>query len=250
MYMKITTLENDLYLYQIPAENEQRLGINLYVVCDGSDALLIDAGYRRQLTPVLADLGAKGIRAAAVLPSHYHPDHVDGIALLGRPAVYGNAFAAKTARDFFSGDALDAVCPTEIIDERSTLHFGRFTITFEHAPGHSDCSILIHINDAYLHVGDLYLRTDDGRPVLPYVKWPGVLDHIESLKRILRYKHKRILLSHGLCPVCQGRFETGVADRLAYLEALRDSNNTVSVDQATKGCAVPFTFRHWRDFVD
>ena len=78
---------------------------------------------------------------------------------------------------------LAVLSPDIFITSESKIQFGGYTLTFEEAPGHSDCSLLININNQYLLVGDLFIRTETGEEVLPYVQWSGVEQHIDSLKK-------------------------------------------------------------------
>lgn len=247
--MTIIKLEENFYLYHIKADIKNQLGQNIYVLIDNKEALLINAGYKKYVALVLEDLNSKGIKATKVLPSHYHPDHVEGIYGLDKPVVYGNKHAVETLKRMYKEEDVRILKPTVIIDDDFILEFGNFKLTFEHAPGHSDCSMLITINDKYLHLGDLYIKTDSDEDVLPYVAWKGVKDHIESLDKILVQKNKIFLIAHGVCPVEFEDLRIGIDDRKEYLNALIRSNNHISKEDAVKNCSRQFSFMKWRNSV-
>ena len=247
--MKIIKLAPNFFLYHIPSNSVNKLGQNIYALLDQKQALLIDTGYQDDCRLVLDDLTGKGIKVVKVVPSHFHPDHVEGLYLLDSPEVYGNAFAIESLQRFYEGKDLEILAPGVIIKEGYKLKFGEFELSFQHVPGHSNCSQLININDKFLHVGDLYMKSDLGEEVLPYVSWSGVKQHIESLDKVLLHKEKIFLLAHGLCPLEIEEIKIGISDRKEYLQSLLDSNNTISVEEAVKNCSRPFNFLKWREAV-
>ena len=247
--MNIVKLEENLIQYTVPSESEEKLGQNFYVLLNGSEALLIDAGYKPQCEQVLKDLEAKGVKVTAAVPSHYHPDHVEGIFLIDSPDVYGNSFAVATLKVFYTDSEVGVMAPTKLLKSGSVLEFGDHRLRFTTAPGHSDCTMLIDINNRFLHIADLYIRNDAGKDVLPYVKWNGVKKHIESLRSVLKYKDYTFLISHGLSPLSYPQLAEGINNRILYLQELLDSDNTATADEAVAKCSKPFLFMKWRAFV-
>lgn len=247
--MKIVKLQDNLLLYVIPSAYDNKVGQNFIVLVNGSEALMIDAGYRTQCREVIRDLSSKGITVKKVIPSHFHPDHVEGITLLERPQIFGNIHAKETLNNFYSYNEMRSLLPSVVLVDDSELRYGDFDLYFKNSPGHSNCSMLIIINDKYVHIGDLYIRKDNGDDILPFVKWPYVQQHIDSLNMLLEYKEKLFLISHGLCPIRFDELKVGIKNRLKYLQALLDSDNTVSAEDAVKNCSKPFSFLHWREFV-
>ena len=244
--MKKIEIEKDLFVYQFEPLEEGNVGSNIYVLANGSEALLIDAGYEHQLKQILQEINHR-YAIVGVIPSHFHPDHIDGIRLLNKPQIYGNQYAVDTIQLYMPED-LGILMPTKAIDHESTLEFGRFKLRFEHAPGHSDCSMLIHINHNYVHVGDLYITMNDGYDVLPFVKWANVPLHIQSLER-LKSIRGNLFLGHGVFSLDTDLAETGIDDRLSYLNTLLESDNKCTVQEALQKCKHPFCMTAWRDFV-
>lgn len=247
--MKIIELEKNMYVYSVPACFKNGLGQNICVLIDGCEALIIDTGYPDELYPVLNDLSLKGICVVKVLPSHFHPDHIDGISLIDNPVIFGNKYAVETLARFYTPDSFDSMLPDIVVDDELKVKFGNFEITFEHAPGHSDCSMLIFINNKYIHLGDLFIRDSEGNEVLPYVKWKSVGEHIASLNKILKHEGKTYLISHGPCPVEINDLKIGIENRKKYLQALIDSDNKILAADAVKDCSRIFQRMQWREDV-
>jgi glyoxylase-like metal-dependent hydrolase (beta-lactamase superfamily II) len=244
-----TELEKDFWLYQIPAIEENRLGLNICVLVDDKKVLLIDAGYERECQEVLDDLEKRHLEVVKVLPTHFHPDHVQGLFLMNQPIVYGHPLAKNTLKRFYEEDEMKVLSPTKIIEDQEIIEFGAFKIRCFYTPGHSDCSLLFVINNQYVHFGDLYIKMDDGRDVLPYVSWAGVEDHLKSFGKMKDHQDKTILISHGLCPVKKEDFIIGIKDRETYLQALLKSNNEIPAKEAVEGCKRPFEMMKWREAV-
>jgi len=247
--MKILKIEDNFWMYHIPAASEGKLGVNMCVLLDDKKALLIDAGYQKDARQVLDDLNNRGIEIVKVLPTHYHPDHVEGLLLMDSKEVYGNSFAIITLKRFYDEDEISKMAPNTIVDEDTKLTFGEYTLTFLHAPGHSNCSMLININNKYILLGDLYIKTDKGDDVLPYVAWADVKAHIDSLDNVPLQPNIKYLISHGTCPCSFDEIKIGISNRKIYLQALLDSDNTIAVDEAVKNCTKPFKFLKWRESV-
>ncbi len=247
--MKIIKLEKNMLYYHLPSMSTSRLGQNIYALLDGHKALLIDSGYKRECQLVLDDLLKRGIKVVSVVPTHFHPDHVEGITIMDHPKVYGHALAVKTLKRFYKED-YHIMAPTDMIDHKSVIIFGEFELTFEHAPGHSDCSMLVFINNKYMHLGDLYIRLDNGADVLPYATWKGAHDHMMSLDKVVNHIDRVALISHGLCPVNKQDLSRGIKDRKIYLEALLRTKNRASAKEAVEQCSQSFESLHWKKDTD
>lgn len=238
-------LEEDLFLYTFPAKSLGTLGRNIYLLLDGKRGLLLDCGYEVDMKELLDDL-QDDIEIVEVIPSHFHPDHIKGVTLLNHPKVYGNRHVKKTIRRFVGKEEIDNYMPTDQVKDGSLIEFGSFKLKLEYGPGHSECSMMIHINDKYLHVGDLYIKTDMGGEVLPYVSWKSMKTHMMTLKKIKAYKGYRLLISHGKSPVFEMDYKLGIDDRLKYMEAVIKANNRIAVIDAVKACERPFENMQWR----
>ncbi|MBN2796320.1 MAG: MBL fold metallo-hydrolase [Clostridia bacterium] len=236
-------LEENLILYTFDPDSEGRLGTNIVALIHEDDALLIDCGYEQHMKEVMSDLKQT---VKKVIPSHFHPDHVLGILELPGVEIYGNQHALEPL-ERYEPEHVSQLKPTNIIEDGDELAFGKFHLRFEHLPGHSNCTMAIHINETYCHIGDLYMTMNDGTDTLPYVEWSGVKTHIQSLESLS--KNRVYLLSHGKCPIAGEVFMEGLQNRIGYLKKVLDSENSCTTETATSHFTKPFKFLHWREFV-
>ncbi len=244
--MKKIELEKNFFVFQFDPIKVDSVGNNIYMLINDNEAVLIDAGYEHQMKQILKDIDGK-YNIEAIFPSHFHPDHIDGIQLLDTPEIYGNIHAVDTIKKYMP-ESLNLLKPTKILSNDTNITFGDFDLTFEYAPGHSDCSMIIYINDNYIHIGDLYITMNDGTDVLPFVSWTNVTKHFNSLKRIKELNHN-ILISHGKITIDYKDIQIGIEDRLSYLSKLLDSNNRCTVEEALEDCIRKFELTKWRKFV-
>jgi len=243
------TIEKDIIAYQFDAENHS-LGSNAYVFLDGKNALVIDALYTEYYSQLIDDLKENDIVIKAVLPSHYHPDHIEGLNLLDNVIVYGTDESIKTLNSFpYTEEEKSKMMPTDKVKFDDTISFGSHRFTLRRRPGHSDCSMFIEINDLFVHTGDYYLTTNSGEDSLPYVSWIGVSNHMEALMAMKTYKDKTFLMSHGYMTCKVDNLTEGIDNRLTYLKRLLDSDNNIGVEEAVQGMDCHFVNRVFRDYV-
>lgn len=240
--MKKYEIEENLWCFQLDASDPEHLGSNIYALIDNKDVLLIDTGYVNQMAEVLDALMAYNIQI--VIPSHYHPDHIDGARLIKNVKRYGNEHAEAALLKYMPDD-ID-LKPTHLTNGE-TFRFGNFEIELIEASGHSECSFLTRINNRYVHVGDLYMTRNTGKDVLPYVTYDNIEKHIDSLDKIKSLAKEQILLSHGQVKVDKDRYLVGIKDRKMYLKTILESHNKCSIDEAIEHLKKPFDFHKWRD---
>ncbi|MCK8060264.1 MULTISPECIES: MBL fold metallo-hydrolase [unclassified Fusibacter] len=153
--MKRIMIEENMIAYQHSGETEKNFGYNIYAFLDGQEALILDTAYSKHLTEVIKDLSQRNIKITAVLPSHYHPDHFEGIRMLEDVRIYGTQESLKTIEAFeLTKEEYEIYAPTHILKDKEILTFGEHRFEFQLVKGHSECSMFILINDKYLHIGD------------------------------------------------------------------------------------------------
>jgi len=248
--MKRVKISENLIGYQHEGKTDNSLGYNSYVFLNGKEALVLDTAYPEHLNHVIEDLKEEGIIITKVLPSHYHPDHFEGLRLLDGVEIFGTHYSLETLNEFeLSEDEEKIFRPTTFIKEGEEVWFGDHTFKIIIVQGHSDCSMFILINNQYLHIGDTYMTLNTGEHSLPYVAWDGVEKHMEALKELIKYNKHTIFLSHGsLCDSVENMM-SGIQDRIRYFESLLKSDNKVSVDEALLGTQNTFINHSWREYV-
>ena len=165
-------------------------GENGYIVWrDGvATAVAIDPG--NSAAPMLQLLAAEGLQLAAVLLTHAHLDHVEGVARLVRetaapvhlhPAdrfLYDHV--AQQAQQFgMRVEAPPAVDHDLIHDQK--LVVGDVTYHVVHAPGHSPGHVVFHVADAdCAFVGDVVFQGSIGRSDLPGGDFTQLIESIRE----------------------------------------------------------------------
>lgn len=193
--MEEIRLTEHLYMYQFPPEEERVLGQNIFVLYEGDECIVFDAGYERHMKQLLTTLEKYTIKN--VVCTHFHPDHCYGLNLLPKQNLIGSKHAIETLK-MFDDLENEFIVPNILIEEKTVLKFNEHVITLTLNPGHSNCGMLIDIDSEFLLIGDDYMTTNKNEPVLPYVA-ETIEQHIEALNNIIsNYKGYTLIPSHGV----------------------------------------------------
>lgn len=152
-------------------------GENCYVVWrEGeSAAVVIDPG--SGVPPVLDLLARESLRVEAILLTHAHLDHVEGVARLKHETaapIYlhpGDGFLYERAaqQGLAFGVRMDEPPPVDVhIRGSEELELGSVTYEVRHVPGHSPGHVMFLVQDAgCAFVGDVVFQGSIGRTDLP-----------------------------------------------------------------------------------
>ena len=173
-----------------------------YLVTEGADAILIDAGL--PVACVRAALDKTHATLRAVLLTHGHFDHVDCTDQLrdafGVPVLIHAADAdmmtdaEKNAEYQFFGRRTPRRVPDRLLADGDTIPLGDKVITVHHTPGHSRGSVCYQVEDA-LFTGDTIFAAGYGRYDL-YGGDPNALT--KSLASLRAFdRHLTIYPGHG-----------------------------------------------------
>jgi hydroxyacylglutathione hydrolase len=153
-------------------------------------AVCIDPG--NSVQQMQQQLDEEQLSVGAILLTHAHIDHVEGVAAMARltgapiylhPAdrpLYENV--ARQAQQF--GMHIEAPPPVNhTLEHGQTVEIGDATYAVRHVPGHSPGHVLFHVADAGLaFVGDIVFQGSIGRTDLPGGDYGQLIDGIrESL---------------------------------------------------------------------
>jgi len=140
-----------------------------------TNALAIDPG--GEAAAMLALLEQEGLRLEAILVTHAHLDHIEGVASLVRStgaATYMHP-ADRPLYDHVVQQALQfglQVEPQPTVDRElehgQRLHLGGMELEVRHVPGHSPGHVLLYVAEAGIaFVGDVVFQGSIGRSDLP-----------------------------------------------------------------------------------
>ena len=180
-------------------------GQNAYLVrCGGGPtAIVVDPG--AEAAGMADALEAGGLELAAVLLTHAHLDHIEGVAELVRrtgAAVYLNGSdlplygAAQRQAEMF-GMSIETPPPVDQPLETGTLEFGGVSFEVRPAPGHSPGHVVLYCAAARVaFVGDVIFQGSIGRTDLPGGDYRQLMRSIRE--QVLTLPRETVLLSgHG-----------------------------------------------------
>ncbi|MCH7847354.1 MAG: MBL fold metallo-hydrolase [Planctomycetes bacterium] len=161
-----------------------------YVVwCDGTgEAVIVDPGAATdQMLSAVAEWASP---VAAVLLTHAHLDHVEGLGLV---RDYTDAPIYLHAEDRPLLDALPAQAamfgltvpevppPDEELSDGDHFRFGESTFEVVHTPGHSPGHVILRaVEDGFVLVGDLVFAGSIGRTDLPGGDYRALFESIRK----------------------------------------------------------------------
>jgi hydroxyacylglutathione hydrolase len=138
---------------------------NCYLVAreGGSEAAVIDPGDQPDL--VQSQLDGRGWKAAGVLVTHGHIDHLGGVAAVARDAgvdVWMPAAEADLLREFAGAPH----SPEHLLEGGETVGLAGIEFAVTMVPGHSPASVA-YGTTGHLFVGDVLFAGSIGRTDLP-----------------------------------------------------------------------------------
>jgi hydroxyacylglutathione hydrolase len=167
---------------------------NCYLVAreDGSEAAVIDPGDQPEL--VQSQLEGRGWKAAGVLVTHGHIDHLGGVAAVARDAgadVWMPAAEADLLREFPGAPH----SPEHLLEGGETVRLAGIDFAVTMVPGHSPASVA-YGTDGHLFVGDVLFAGSIGRTDLAGGDLQTLLQSIATL--MAAYPPETIVLpGHG-----------------------------------------------------
>ena len=194
-----------LYLWRDQRENNCNS-----VVIDGKVPLLIDPGHERYVPELLERMHADGFDPAkikAVIATHSHPDHLEGVSKFAGPDVRiglsreEEKYIEDVGRPMYVQHGLEV--PEFSIDfnlQEGDLTIGKHQFEVLLTPGHSPGSICIYWpRQKILIAGDVVFMQGVGRADLP----GGDGEQLkESIERLSKLPVELLIPGHG--PAIQG----------------------------------------------
>lgn len=232
--------------YFDPLEGRHFSG-SIYAVVSGDKALLIDTGWEHEGAQAAQDLERSGLKLAGVIISHFHDDHMQGLKALPRAPVYGSAQYQHTLDLWTDKQEHPLYTPSVVVQDTLDMDFGEHSIRMIPFPGHSACTMLTLIDNAYLCIADEIMFSDSFEPILPGAE-PGCIQrHIDSLKRLKSYSAYTFLPAHGRPFYGAEETERQIDKRIRYFSAIINAGKEISYEEAASGCG-GFLHSEWHEY--
>jgi len=176
------------------------LGICVYAVVDGEEALLYDTHisleHARAMRRTLEEAGVRSIR---VVLSHWHDDHVAGNEAFADCEIIALDQTAKALADHRARlengtpPIRPLVMPNRIITVPTELTVGTVRVQLEPAEIHSHDGLIALLPDL-----GIMLAGDTLEEPITYVDEPERIEvHVSELERVASWGYARILPNHG-----------------------------------------------------
>lgn len=154
---------------------------------DGSAAVIDPGG---DPSPVIEYMEKNKLRCEAILLTHGHDDHTQGVRLLkeqtGAPLYIGR------------GDAYRLDLPADqLLNGGEELVFGGLRIEVIPAPGHTEGG-MCYYSDGVLFAGDTLFRESVGRTDLPGGSWDELERSLSALTERFSQTDTAIIPGHGM----------------------------------------------------
>jgi glyoxylase-like metal-dependent hydrolase (beta-lactamase superfamily II) len=178
---------------------------NAYLIWQNGNtkALAIDPGDAPSMVRTLEE---ESLELAAILLTHAHLDHIDGVAHLVR-ATRAPIYLHPQARLFYDNAAVQAAQfgmrveppppPTHELPSQGMLTLAGIELEVRHVPGHAPGHVLFYnAEDKVAFVGDVVFQGSIGRTDLPggnyQVLMSSIRDHVMTLP-----EETRLYSGHG-----------------------------------------------------
>jgi hydroxyacylglutathione hydrolase len=165
-------------------------------------AILVDPG--AATGEMLEAARSAGVNIEAIVLTHAHLDHVEGLAQAkretGAPVLLHAAdeplYAAAPEQAQWFGIQLEPLPPVDgRLVEGGEVRFGDCSLTVRHAPGHAPGHVIL-VGDGFALVGDVIFLGSIGRTDLPGGSLPVLMHSIRT--EILRLPDETVLYNgHG-----------------------------------------------------
>ncbi len=240
-----TELYEDIVRYSFDPQPGRHFATAIYAIFDDDHALLLDTGYEFQAAQLLQEFQKSGVTISAVILSHFHDDHMQGLKALPKVPVYGSAAYQASLNLWTEQEEHALFAPTVCVSKPYTFRFGAHALTLLPFPGHSPCTLLTKIDETYLHIADELMFSEEEKPLLPSTDPGCIARHVESLKHLREYCGYTFLPGHGPALAGSERQQKEIGYRLAYMEAILHSDRQLTYEEAAKDCGCEFLHSEW-----
>jgi len=228
-----------------PRDAQDHYGDSIIAVVHNSKAILIDTAFEDEMQQVIDDLSAQGVEIINVIISHFHDDHMEGLKLLTGVEVYGSYRFQETLDMWTAKDEHKFYTPTFLVEIPVTIEFGSHTLEITPWVGHSLCSVLVKINEQFIHVADEIMYAHDGQPLLPSIESRSVIPRqLDAWNKLEKYHNFTIIPGHGAAfdgsKLCHD-----LKNRQEFAKAILAAVGTLTYEEAVQNCDCTFVQKDW-----
>ena len=188
--MKIYTLPNGPFM------------VNSYLVVNDNKGIIIDPG--SGIEPLLKKIASEKIEIEAILATHGHIDHIDGVNIVKKKikaAFYANDMdsglinTVRTQARMFGVPDPGKIIPDKNLPSNGEISLAGLTLQLLYTPGHSKGSVSIKIDNT-LFSGDTLFNFSIGRTDLPGGNYEELISSIKN-KIFVFPDDTQVLSGHG-----------------------------------------------------
>lgn len=140
-----------------------------YIIHDGIHGALVDPGF--DASQAIMRIEELGLNLLYVIATHHHSDHVHDV-----DRVIEATGAKFLGYSMNNGDSS--------IQDGDRIKVGSIEFEFMHTPGHTEDSICVLVENAYLFTGDTLFIDDCGRCDLPGGSLEKMFESLQRLKSL------------------------------------------------------------------
>lgn len=240
-------LSQGMILYSFDPKPNQFYGNNILALVNENKVLLIDTGFEYQVCQVVDDLKENGLTVEDVVITHFHKDHIQGLRALPGITIYGSCYFKNTLDIWTPFEDHIYYTPTVLVDKKLKLKFGSHNIEMLQNPGHTICTLLIKINNEFVHIADELMFSAFGDPILPNASKLDMLNQYISLNRLRAYDNYKLIPGHGDILVGQSRIEKEIENVCLYFVEVLSNDEKITYEEATRRCTCNFLHQEHHD---
>lgn len=136
---------------------------NAYLVADGEGGHAVFVDANGVVEPLIDKARELGVTVDAVLVTHHHGDHVDGVDAYCEAFPDARVYAHPWTRDELAG-SLEV---HETMDEGDVLEFGDLRVEVLHTPGHAAGHVALVVNGSDCFSADVLFKGTVGGSFAP-----------------------------------------------------------------------------------
>lgn len=242
-------LSSGVIEYVFDPQPGKYFGNRITALINEDQVILIDTGYKHQAIEVAKDLDANHLKVEKIIITHFHDDHMEGLKIWPNLCVYGSSYYQNTLDRWTTKEEQHYYVPTVLVEESHKIQFGRHQIEMIRFPGHSICTMIVKINEEYVHIADELMFSNNGEPLLPCITKEDLKNQSESISKLREYMSYTFIFGHGDNIKDKSQIENTIENTSLYFNKILSSRDKISFKVATKECTCTFLHEEWHENV-